>query len=149
MSIVMPTVLRCGCLCGASTVTRQEMMPSEKRSRRATRSRTLVSIASDGALLWKRIWDGTCITDAPRPGQRSAPQEPSEDGTAARYFFTDRAQVAPITSQLLEIGQYAGGKARLRRSAPASRRQRTGLSLPRTPALLAIGPVGPSSSGSV
>ena len=47
----MPTVLRWGCLCGASTVTRQEMMPSKKRSRRATRSRTLASIASELAML--------------------------------------------------------------------------------------------------
>ena len=38
-------------------------MPSEKRSRRATRSRTLASIAADAAMLWKRIWKGTCMIE--------------------------------------------------------------------------------------
>jgi uncharacterized protein YggE len=30
---------------------------------RSTRSRTLVSIACEAAMLWKRIWKGTCMTE--------------------------------------------------------------------------------------
>ena len=45
----------------ASTVTRQEMMPSKNRSRRAARSRTRASIASELAMLWKRICNGICM----------------------------------------------------------------------------------------
>ena len=51
MSMVMPTVLRCGCLCGASTVTRHDTISSDIRSRRATRSRTRASMLSEAAML--------------------------------------------------------------------------------------------------
>jgi hypothetical protein len=49
------------------------MMPSENRSSRATRSRTLVSIASDAAMLWNRIWKGTCMIELRIQASRLVP----------------------------------------------------------------------------
>ena len=74
MSMVIPTVLRRGCLCGASIVTRHDTISSDRRSRRATRSRMRASMPSEAAgdvrsLYLQRRLHGQAPLD-PRAGRR-------------------------------------------------------------------------------